>query len=158
MKPTVYIETTIVSYLTTPRKKSPVAEDIAATHEWWDQSRSKFDLVTSEVVLLEAAQGNPEAAAARLKLLATINELPANEAAKALTKALLSKGALPKKAQADAAHAAIAAVNGIDYLLTWNCRHLANATLRAKIEQVCRDHGYEPPIICTPKQLTEVES
>lgn len=92
-----------------------------------------------------------------LSVLATLPEVPVSDAAKNLANTLIVKNALPAKARVDALHVAIAATNGIDYLLTWNCRHLANAMLRAKIEQICRNYGYNPPIICTPKELIEVE-
>jgi hypothetical protein len=158
MKPTVYIETTVISYLTAWQRKDPsISDDMAATRRWWDHSRESFELFTSAAVVEEAAAGDSTAAAARLAILDTLPELPGSESATALAEALVVHSALPSKARIDALHIAIAAVNGMNYLLTWNCRHLANATLRTKIEQVCRQHGYEPPIICTPKELTEVQ-
>lgn len=158
MKPTVYIETTVISYLTGwQRKDSSISDDISATRKWWDHSRERFELFTSAAVNEEAAAGDADAAAARLAILHTLPELSITDAATTLAETLIMHSALPSKARVDALHIAIAAVNGMNYLLTWNCRHLANATLRTKIEQVCRQHGYEPPIICTPKELIEVQ-
>jgi hypothetical protein len=130
---------------------------MAATRKWWDQSRQSFELFTSAAVNEEAAAGDSSAAAARLAILASLPELPVTDAVTALAEALVMHSALPSKARVDALHIAIAAVNGMNYLLTWNCRHLANATLRTKIEHVCRQQGYEPPIICTPKELIQVQ-
>jgi hypothetical protein len=104
----------------------------------------------------EASAGNPEAAERRLAALNGIPLLTRGNDAVALGTALLRAGALPAKALADALHLATAAVHGLDYLLTWNCAHLANAAMRSKIEAVCRTCGFEPPILCTPLELTEI--
>ena len=121
--------------------------------EWWDNHRENFDLFISEFVLAEASLGHPEAAKRRMEALAGLPKLSASEDAMHLASALITEGPLPKKAEIDAFHIAVAAVNGIEYLLTWNCTHIANAVLRPKIEAVCRAHGFEPPIICTPQEL-----
>jgi len=126
------------------------------TRNWWQKTRNNFEVFASEIVLDEASQGDPQAAAERLNAVSSIALVPVTEAARALAKLLMIRGALPAKARVDAAHVAITATNGINYLLTWNCRHLANATLRTRIEQVCREQGFEPPIICTPFELREV--
>jgi predicted nucleic acid-binding protein len=158
MKSTVYIETTVISYLTARATTDPLlAGDIDATKKWWDNTRGSFELFTSEIVIQEASRGDAKAAAERLSVLGALPGLPVTSPATALAKTLVSKSALPRKARVDALHISIAAANGMNYLLTWNCRHLANATLRARIEQICRDEGYEPPVICTPKELTEVQ-
>ena len=112
-------------------------------------------MVVSEFVIAEAGFGHPEAAERRLAALEGLAELRATEAVRALGQALISRNALPEKAEIDAYHVAIAAVNGIEYLLTWNCTHIANAITRPKIETTCRTLGYEPPIICTPDELME---
>ncbi len=157
MKPTVYIETSVVSYLTARPTNDPIlAGQIAATAQWWNATRPQCDLFTSRLVIEEAAAGYPDAAARRLAALAGIPELPITGPARQLSAALLAAAALPPTAAADSLHLATAALNGMDYLLTWNCRHLANATLRTRIEQVCRDQGYEPPVICTPPELFQV--
>jgi hypothetical protein len=81
--------------------------------------------------------------------------LTLSEEATGLAQALITPGPLPANAVVDALHIAIAAVNGMHYLLTWNCTHIANAAIRSDIEDVCRARGYEPPVICTPEELLE---
>lgn len=157
MKPTVYIETTIVGHLSSRLPADPVvAGQMLATRKWWDQSRQNFEIFVSDLVLREASRGDPQAAAERLTAIATVPLIPITDAALALAPLLLSRSALPTKASVDAAHVAVAATNNIEYLLTWNCRHLANATLRKKIDRVCKDEGYNSPVICTPIELDEV--
>lgn len=158
MKSKVYVETTIVSYLVA----SPTDDIIQAAHQqvtrmWW-AGRARFDLFVSGVVLVEARRGNAAAAARRLEALGGIPRLSAGRGVAALAKTLLNEGALPAKARVDAVHVAIAAENGMDYLLTWNLRHLANAVIRGKIEEVCRRAGLRPPVICTPEELMETPS
>lgn len=154
--PTVYIETTIPSYLTAWRSPELVmAANQEATRSWWDSARPRFELFVSQVVLFEAGSGDQDAATRRL---ATIMDLPLLELsvkAEALAERLLARAALPEKARLDALHIAVAATHGMDYLLTWNCRHIANAAKRPLIEAICRAEGYEPPIICTPLELME---
>jgi hypothetical protein len=103
----------------------------------------------------EAQSGDPDAAARRLAALQGIPLLTLSEEATGLAQALIAPGPLPANAVVDALHIAIAAVNGMQYLLTWNCTHLANAAIRSDIEDVCRARGYEPPVICTPEELME---
>lgn len=155
-KPTVYTETTVVSYLTAwPSRDLVRAAQQQQTREWWDGRRDAFELVCSELVQQEAAAGDPAAAADRLKVLADLRVLVATPDAAALAVDLITRLQLPPRAQPDALHVAIAATNGVDYLLTWNCRHLSNAVLRPRIEWVCRDNHLEPPVICTPPELME---
>lgn len=152
----VYIETSIISYLTArPSNDIRVVANQNTTIEWWDSQRPKFELLVSEFVTAEASLGHPDAAQRRLKIIAEIPELEATEEVRALGQALISQGAIPPKAEVDAYHVAIAAVNGVEYLLTWNCTHIANALMRPKIEAICRSCGYEPPVICTPQELME---
>jgi hypothetical protein len=158
MKPTVYIETTIVGHLTARLPSDPlVAGQMLATRKWWNESRSRFELLTSDIVRNEASRGDPEAARDRLAIVAQLPIVPIASGVQGLAELLLARSALPSKARVDAVHVAIAATSSIEYLLTWNCRHLANATLRSKIEQACREHGFVPPIICTPYEL-EIQS
>ena len=109
----------------------------------------------SEFVIAESSQGDSKASARRMEAIAGIKELEVTEEVKLLAKALIAEGPIPKNAEIDAYHIAVATVNGMDYLLTWNCTHIANAVMRSKVESVCRKHGYEPPIICTPQELME---
>ena len=156
MKPKVYIETSVISYLTArPSNDLRAMANQTATHEWWETQRSKYDLVISEFVFAEASLGHPEAAERRLAVVENVMKLQSTGEVETLGKTLINQGALPKKAEIDAYHVAVAAVNGIEYLLTWNCTHIANAHTRPKIESICKASGYEPPIICTPYELME---
>jgi predicted nucleic acid-binding protein len=156
MKPTVYIETTILGHLTSRLPKDPIiAGNMVATRRWWLKAADRFDLVTAKLVLSEASQGDPEAAADRLRAAANLRIIPPSPAAEAIAALLVARGALPQKARVDAFHVAIAAVNGIEYLATWNCRHLANATMRLKIRDVCQEGGFKVPVICTPLELSQ---
>lgn len=156
MNPSAYIETSVVSYLTARSSRDVVVatyQDV--TREWWRSARTRFMLFASELVIAEAGTGDPDAARARLEILETIPRLRASRNATELARSLLDLGAVPRTAGDDAAHIAIAVTNDIDYLVTWNFRHIANATMRPRIEDVCRRAGYEPPVICTPSELLE---
>ncbi|MBI3046934.1 MAG: type II toxin-antitoxin system VapC family toxin [Acidobacteria bacterium] len=155
MKSKVYLETTIVSYLVASSTHDLIqSAHQQVTREWW-AGRERFDLFVSRPVLTEAGRGDTTAAARRLETLAGIPVLTVSRGATTLARTLLRTGTLPAKARLDAVHVAVAAVNGMDYLLTWNLRHLANAAIRGKIEEACRKAGIRPPIICTPEELME---
>ena len=157
MKAKVYIETTVISYLTArPSRDVVIAGHQKITRDWWQTDRNKFDLMASQLVVREASAGDSQAAKERLEKLTTLSLLEVTEEAMTLAQELLTTGAVPEKVAEDALHLAIAVTNGVEYLLTWNCKHLANATMRTKIEDVCRAAGYEPVIICTPEELLEV--
>jgi predicted nucleic acid-binding protein len=156
MKPKVYLETSIISYLTSrPSRDLIVAANQQITQEWWQLRRNAFELYVSELVIQEASAGDKVAAEQRLQALEDIAELKLSEEIVKLAERLIQDGSLPQNAVEDALHIAVATLNGIDYLLTWNFKHLANATMRYKIEGVCRLLGYEPPVICTPQELLE---
>ncbi|MGD9633844.1 MAG: type II toxin-antitoxin system VapC family toxin [Pirellulales bacterium] len=153
----VYLETSIIGYLTSRLSRDLiVAAHQQITREWWDLRRTSYELYVSEAVVAECDSGDTEAARERLQQIAGLPILDISEDAERLAEQLLLGVPLPAKAQIDALHMALAAVNGLDYLLTWNCRHIANAVLQTKIEAVCRAAGYNSPIICTPDQLMEV--
>ena len=155
MEAKVYIETTIPSYLTGwPSRDLVVAAHQQITREWWE-SRTRFDLYVSQIVIQEVRGGDPDAAKMRLKALDGIPVLKLSQDARALAQELITQGPLPEKAALDALHIGIAVVNGMDYLLTWNCTHIANAAMRNMIDSVCRSEGYTPPVICTPEELME---
>lgn len=157
MKPTVYIETSIPSYLTARSSRDLiVAANQELTKEWWDTRKNDFQLVISELVSQEASAGDPRAAKRRLSVIQLLPELNITDEVGDLAMVLLNKTPLPHKAHVDALHIAVAAINGVEYLLTWNCTHINNAALRPKIENLCRSEGFEPPIICTPQELLEV--
>ena len=151
---TVYIETSVVSYLTA----RPTADLLAAawqkiTVDWWETRRNRFALHTSDVAIEEAGRGDPEARGRRLAALSGIPILPITEASIELSKGLVRGGALPARALNDALHVAVSAVHGVDYLLTWNFRHLDNAETKPVIRSVCARHGHAGPEICTPREL-----
>ncbi len=154
MKQKVYIETTIPSYLAgRPSRDLVIAGNQELTREWWDGRREAFDLYVSQFVLDEAEDGDVEAARRRLDILAGLAELAINEEAVHLAEKLVSEGIVPPKAATDAAHIAVAAVNEMDYLLTWNCTHIANAEIMKRIYSLCEREGYNCPVICTPAEL-----
>ena len=156
MRPTAYIETSVVSYLTArPSRDVVIAAYQEITREWWRDAPDRFDLVASALVVAEARAGDPDAARIRLEALESVALLDATPDAENLANSLVGTGAVPRRAADDAAHIAIAVTNGVDFLVTWNFRHIANAAMRARIEQVCRQMGYEPPVICTPSELME---
>jgi predicted nucleic acid-binding protein len=155
----VYLETSVISYLAAwPSRDVIVAGRQQLTHEWWLRRRNSFEVVVSELVHLECADGNPVAAARRAEFLAVLRSLETTPEAEMLALALLKGAALPSKARADALHIAIAATQGVSYLLTWNSAHIANAEKRPLVEAVCRRAGYESPILCTPDELMGEES
>jgi len=150
---TVYVETSIVSYLTArPSRDVVLAGHQHTTRRWW-RGRRSFRLVISQLVLDEAGAGDPISRTRRLRTLRGIPILSLTDRAAELAAALVRRGALPRKATVDAFHIGIAAAHQIDFLLTWNCKHLANAATRGTIEAVCRSAGLAPPTICTPEEL-----
>ena len=157
MKPKVYIETSIPRYLSAWRSRDLIlAANQEITKEWWD-NREQYDLYISALVIQEAEAGDPVAAQKRLEQLDDIPELNITEEVERFAEILIQKVPLPEKVRIDALHIAVATLSGMDYLLTWNCTHIANAILRPKLEAVCREFGYEPPTICTPQELTRYE-
>ena len=156
LKPKIYLETSIVSYLTAqPSRDIVTAARQQVTREWWQRRREGFDLYVSEFVLSEAGLGDVKLAELRLQALQGIDLVQLSEDGALLARELVAKGPLPEKAAVDALHIAAAVGAGVDYLLTWNFKHLANAAMRSKIESICRLRGYEPCIICTPEELLE---
>jgi hypothetical protein len=152
----VYVETTFISYLTSqPSRDLIVAGHQKITHDWWDNHRSDYELCVSQLVLQEAGAGDAQAANERLAILSSMALLELKEEAVELAEVLVRAGALPAKAANDALHIAIAPTHRIAFLLTWNCRHMANAVMRPKIEGVCAGKGFAAPIICTPEELME---
>lgn len=157
-KPAVYLETSVVGHATSrPSRDLVVAGRQQVTRDWFSVRRQAYDLFVSQLVVSEAAAGDAQAAQERAAFLEGIPRLGVTDAAGELAAELVARGAVPRKAAVDALHIAVAAVHGVDYLLTWNCRHIANATMRQAIERVCREAGYEPPLICTPEELIDDE-
>lgn len=154
-KPSLYIETSIVSYLVgwLNRRDLVVAHNQQFTREWWVRKRDEFELFISPAVVDEASKGEPVFAAQRLSHLADLAVLDVTASARLLSRDLVRLAAVPKKAELDALHIAVAAVSAMDYLLTWNCTHIANAVTLPLVYTVCRNAGYEPPFVCTPLEL-----
>lgn len=150
----VYLETSVVSYLAAwPSRDLIVAAHQEITHRWWRTRRPQFELYASRIVIDEAHSGDEDAARRRLDYLKGLPVLELNQEAKDLGKALISEGVLPRTSVEDALHVAIATVHGIDFLLTWNCRHIANAEMVKPVRGICSARGYDAPRICTPEGL-----
>ena len=159
MKPSVYVETSVIGHLATrPSAHLVTAANQQVTRELWDDHRLRFDLFVSLAVVDECMAGDAEAAAEREVFLQGIPVLGVNDDVLSLAQSLKAGIPLPEKAAVDAVHIAVAAVHGVDYLVTWNCKHLANPALRGIIEAVCGAAGYDAPVICTPPELIEVPS
>jgi len=154
MNQTIYIETTIISYLTArPSRDLIVAAHQQITQEWWEAGRKRFDLFISELVIREASGGDKMAAQRRLTALDEISLIELNEEILSLANILIVEGPIPENAKEDALHISLATVHGMDYILTWNCRHIANAEMRKAVSGICMSVGYQPPTICTPEEL-----
>lgn len=158
-KATIYIETSIISYLAArPSSDLVTAAGQQVTVKWWHERRGSYDIVTSALVVTESEEGDPMAAKKRLDFLKGISVLKITSKATELARNLTSRGsALPRKAQADALHIAIAAVHNADYLLTWNCRHIDNPATKPLVRKVCALQGYTCPEICTPFEIMEID-
>ena len=157
MGSTVYIETSIIGYITSrPSRDLITAANQRLTHDWWNECRENFDIFISQFVIDECTLGDAIAARERLDVIADIRQLDVTAAVETLAHGLVDQLPLPEKAQVDALHIAVATVHGMEYLLTWNCTHIANAILRPQIETICRSFSYEPPTICTPQELMEI--
>lgn len=154
----VYIETTIPSYLTSRKSRQPaLAEDQNATRFWWDTQRGRFRLFTSVFTLAEAGAGDPTLAGKRLNALEGIPTLDIPDDFEHLESDIIQLFQLPDKAATDASHLALAIVHEIDYLLTWNCTHLANAILQKELLDYCGYHQLHVPVICTPETLIKIQ-
>ncbi|HET7462922.1 MAG TPA: type II toxin-antitoxin system VapC family toxin [Longimicrobium sp.] len=150
----MYLETTVVSYLVAwPSRDAITAARQRLTREWWHVSRENFELFVSEAVVREAEAGDPEMAERRIAALKGIPALESTDEVLRLGQAILRTGAIPLKAADDAIHIAMAAVHRVDFLLTWNVRHIANANTRRTVANVCLIHGYDLPAICNPGDL-----
>jgi len=148
MKPSVYLETSFISYLTGPLSQSMlVATHQHITREWWKTRRLKFELFISSAVIEEVSQGNATQSARRLAALSGLSTLEPNNEVTELAKAFVQTQLVPSY------HIAIATVHQLNYLLTWNCKHIANAQIQSKLRQVSQQRGYELPILCTPYEL-----
>ena len=154
MKDKVYIETSVVSYLAARRSADLiVAGHQETTRKWWRDRRGEFEAYCSELVIREASQGDPRVARRRVRSLTGLPVLQVSQAAELLAIRLMKSGGIPRQAPEDALHIAIATVHGMDYLLTWNCKHIANAEIRWNLSATCSAEGFVLPVICTPEEL-----
>jgi predicted nucleic acid-binding protein len=153
-KPSVYIETSIVSYLAArPSRDAVTLRNQQLTHEWWNTRREWYALHTSVLTLKEAARGDAVTAHRRLALLSPLPIVETQSNVTQLAKALEDGLSLPEQATADAEHIALAATSGLGYLLTWDRKHIANPRLLRKIESILALWGYSTPVFCTPGEL-----
>lgn len=151
---TLYVETSVVSYLRQrPSSQVVMAARQLLTHQWWSGDRANYELVTSQYVIDEASAGDPTLAAERLESLDGIPLLPPASEIPQIANEIISRTILPPKAQLDALHIAAVAYHRIQYLLTWNCQHIANAKILPRIHDLLNELGIPIPIICTPQEL-----
>ena len=156
IKPRVYLETTVISYLVgRPSLDARLASWQQITRQLWEEYADRFTFVISPIVLTEARQGNPEAAQRRLDVLSHLTVLEVLPAADMLTQKLLDVGVVPQNYSLDAQHIAVATTHGVEYLASWNQKHIVNENKREHINQVCQEAGFEPTTICTPTELIE---
>ncbi|RKU08683.1 hypothetical protein C6501_16210 [Candidatus Poribacteria bacterium] len=156
IKPTVYVETSVISYLTSfPSRNSLVSSRQEATRQLWNEHFDDFKFIVSDIVITEIRDGDEEEAQLRLKAIANLTRLDISPPADGLAQLLLDTVAVPHNSPQDAQHIAIAAVHNLDYLISWNYKHLVNENKRQYINRVCRDAGFQPTTICTPIDLIE---
>jgi predicted nucleic acid-binding protein len=159
MASSVYVETSVLSYYTARLSRDIVtAARQTITQEWWDEARERYEIYISSMVLEEAKTGDHEAARKRLTAISGLPILEINKAAEDLAKHLVDEQVVPENSAEDALHIAVATVHGMDFLLTWNFRHINNAEMKAKIRATIEALGYECPIICSPEELGGIES
>ncbi len=152
----VYLETTVIGNITGRMHPDPViAARQITTRNWWSSALDRYELFASALVIDECSGGDSEAAAERLTILDGIPLLGSSPEAESLVDALLDGNAVPKSEPRDATHIAIATTNGIDYLASWNFKHILNPATIRQIESVCRNSGFDPPMLVTPQQLFE---
>jgi PIN domain len=154
IKPKVYVETSVLSYLAAKPSKDVIASGRQLiTRRWWDTEREQYRLVVSEAVEAECERGDPQMVERRRELLQQVSLFPVEERILEVAKLLVVPGAIPEKAGPDAVHIAAAAVEQCDFLLTWNFRYIANVRIRREVERILARHGYTKTTICTPKEL-----
>ena len=150
----VYIESSVISYITArPSRDVVTSARQTITIEWWEEYKDSFDAFISELVIEEIGSGDLVAAKRRLSMIEKLPVLEATENSKTLAKALLAENAIPKSSAEDALHISIAAVQGIDFLLTWNFKHINNANTRDRISKVIIQLDYICPVLCSPEEL-----
>jgi len=154
MKSRVYVETSVIGHLASDFSRDlVVASNQLLTRRWWKHERDRYELFVSELVALELGAGNPDLAEKRLAVISALPFLDLNENVRDLARRFVEGGPLPEKAFRDAIHIALATVHRMDYLLTWNCAHIANASMQRRLRAIMEDDAWVPPVICTPQEL-----
>ena len=150
----LYIETSIVSYYTSrPNRDVIIAARQEITRDFWSQLWRDFEVYISALVIQEISQGDAEAARKRSEAISEIPVLEISEKARELAEALLTKGAIPIDSEEDALHIAVAGVNEVDFLCTWNFKHIHNVFTKSKIEKIMKEMSIIPPMICSPNEM-----
>lgn len=154
----VYLETTVVGNIAGRLHPDPkISARQQVTREWWTTAPSRYELVVSELTIEECGDGDPDAAEERLDVVKNLDLIETTPEAEALAERLVNRQAVPASEPRDALHIAIATVNAVQFIVTWNFKHILNPHVQAKIASACREGGYDPPVICTPQQLLEAE-
>jgi hypothetical protein len=158
MKPTLYLETSIVSYYAgRPSRDLIVAARQQVTRDWWENQRRDFALYVSALVQQESQRGDPADVRKRQRALKGIPLLRITPEAEELAEALMQTGPIPREYPDDALHIAVASTSGMDFLLTWNFRHINNARMKPQVAGIVARFGYEYPVVCTPQELMEAD-
>jgi len=154
MKDSVYVESSVISYHAAKDSAHPLAAGRQQkTRQWWERAVRELTMYSSDLVREEVARGDSAEVERRVALLTDVPELATSAEAEELASRLLVAHAIPREAADDALHIAIAATNGLQFLVSWNFKHILNATKQASINTVIRDYGYSPPTLCTPEQF-----
>ena len=154
MGATVYVESSVISYLASrPSRDLIAAARQTITAEWWEERRHRYEVYISVLVEDEISQGNPDAAAKRLAIVEGLPALDITDEAKAIAKDLIKQGAIPRNSEEDALHIGISAAAGMEFLLTWNFKHINNTETKAAIVKVVEAHGFVCPFLCSPEEL-----
>ena len=155
-KPTVYIETSIISYLTARLSRDIIiAGHQQITRDWWEEALPNYNAVISRIVLEEISRGDAQAAQRRLAQVSDFPLLQVTSEVSTLADIYFEALQIPERARADSYHLALASWHGIDFLLSWNCTHIVNASFKRLINRIDAQQGINTPIICTPEELME---
>ena len=156
MKLPLYLETTIPSYLTAKQSRDIIqTARQQITAEWWNKRLNDFDIFISQIVIEEASEGDPHASAKRMDAIKTFTLLEITEEVVDLAEIIIREKIIPEKAIRDALHIAVATFHEMSFLLSWNCKHIANAEIVKRLRKTVDNEGLELPVICTPEELLE---
>jgi predicted nucleic acid-binding protein len=157
MKPTVYIETTVISYLTAkPSRDLLIAAHQQVTHEWWEKALSHLEVFVSPIVLEEILKGDEQAAKLRFERVSSFPLLEVLPEVRDLAESYFSAIEIPEKARGDSYHLALATWHGMDFMVSWNCTHIVRGRVKRIVEEINATYGIRTPIVCTPEELMEV--